>query len=265
MKYPSQFWDALAPQHAAIEDNYLDRESVRRILQEIESPVLVVGAGQGLIVEELQRKGFQCDGVDLSSEMVKYAKLRRGTTLVHADAKAMPFAERTYGAVIYATGVIDFTGDEEAIRMMLKEGRRVVKDAGKIFVAFYRVSAVLESFMSRVGLLSNSEIALRQSLELYLLNPAQMIKWVAKRAGLGYFHAVTVMLRMSALCTRQERRMTFKMQQVFREMSDPRALINAAPEKQPYRNEGEIRNLFKGLGTPVKQLRAFRSCYMVEI
>src|ERR1039457_1938956 len=154
------------------------------MLPEIRSPVLVVGAGQGLIVAELRKRGFHCDGVDLSAEMIRYAELRRGITLVHADAAAMPFAERTYGTVIYATGVVDFTNDEEEIRVMLKEGRRIVEDSGKILVAFYRVSDVVRGFMASVGLLSNGETALRQSLELYLLNPAQMIRWVAKRTGL---------------------------------------------------------------------------------
>jgi ubiquinone/menaquinone biosynthesis C-methylase UbiE len=227
--------------------------------------VLVVGAGQGLIVAELRKRGFQCDGVDLSTEMVRHAELRRGITLIHADAKAMPIAERTYETVIYATGVVDFTSDEAGIRKMLMEGKRVVRDSGKIFVAFYRVSNAIESFMARVGLLRNGEMAHRQSLELYLLNPVQMITWVAKRAGLGYFRAVTTLSRISALCTMQERRMTSKMQRIFRKIGDPRLLINAAPEKLPCRNEGGIRSLFQRLEIPIKQFRAFGSCYIVLI
>jgi ubiquinone/menaquinone biosynthesis C-methylase UbiE len=262
---PSEFWDALAPHHSAIENSYLDVPSVRRIMHDLHEPVLVVGAGQGLIVAGLRKKAFQCDGVDLSSEMIRYAKLRRGIALVHADAKATPLAERSYGTVMYATGVVDFTDDEAAIRLMLNEGRRIVKESGKIFVAFYRVSAASESFLARVGLLSHSVIALRQSFELYLLNPLQMVAWVAKRASVSYFNAAILLFRMSALSTMQEKRMTFKMQTIFRKMGDPSSLINAAPEKQPYRNEAEIRNLFKRLAIPVKQLEAFASCFMVQI
>jgi len=248
-----------------LEDNYLDPPSLRRILHEIQSPALVVGAGQGLLVAELQKKGFQCDGIDLSSEMVKYAKLRRGITLVHADAKAMPFAPGTYRTVIYATGVIDFTSDEEAIRMMLLEVRRIVNDPGKIFIAFYKVSPALERFMARVGLLSDHEVALRRSFELYLLNPAQMISWVAKEARLNHFHAAVLLLRMSLLSTARERRTTFRMQRIIHRMSDPHSFINTAPEKQPYRNEEEIRNLLARLGIPVKQLGVFASCSVVRI
>lgn len=265
MARSSEFWDALAPHHAAIEDNNLDLRSLRGILQEIHSPVLVVGAGHGLLVAELRQRGLQCDGVDLSPEMVRHARLRRGITLIHADAKAMPFAEGTYGTVIYATGVVDFTPDEEEIRRMLMEGRRIVKPSGEIFIAFYRISAACETFMATIGLLRNNQVALRKSFELYLLNPAQMITWVAKTASFGYFQAATVFLRMAALTTMQEKRLTYQMQRIFRQMPAPRSLIDVAPEKQPYRNEAEIGNLFNRLGIPIQQLRTFSSCYMVRI
>ena len=130
-----KFWDALAPHHAAIENHYLDVPTIRRVASELVEPILVVGAGQGLIVAELRKLGRQCEGVDWSTEMIRYAQLRRGMKLIHADARAMPLPERSYGTVIYATGVIDFTQDEETIRAMLQEGGRVVTDSGKIGVA----------------------------------------------------------------------------------------------------------------------------------
>jgi ubiquinone/menaquinone biosynthesis C-methylase UbiE len=261
----SEFWDALAPYHSSLENSYLDLRSIRRIMNELGEPVLVVGAGQGLIVAEIRKRGLQCDGVDLSPEMIRYAKLRRGISLIHADARAMPFAGQTYGTLIFATGVIDFTGDEPAIQLMLKEAKRIVKDSGKIFVGFYRISSVLESFMTRVGLLSNNRMAFRRSLELYLLNPAQTIAWVTRKAGLSYFGAAALLLHMAALTTIQEKRMTFRMQKIFRNTDVAKALMDAAPEKQPYRNEAEIRSLFKRLAVPIKELRIFPSCYMVRI
>ncbi len=117
--------------------HYLDLASLRGIVHALWKPVLVVGGGQGLIVGELRNRGFDCDGVDLSSEMIRYAKLRRGLDLVQADARAMPFPAGTYGTIIYATGVVDIMGDEEEIRAILNEGRRIVKPSGKIFVALY--------------------------------------------------------------------------------------------------------------------------------
>jgi len=265
MSYCPDFWNALAQFHAEVEDSNFDLVSVRRLLPEIESPVLVVGAGQGLIVAELRKHGYECEGVDLSPEMIRQAKLRRGLALVQADAKAMPFPAASYATVIYATGVVDFTSDEDAIRAMLTEGRRVVSESGKVFIAFYKSSAVQENFLAKVGLLCGTKLAFRQSLEVYLLNPARMVGWVAKRASLGRFRATLELLRVAMGCTIQETRITFKMQRVVRKFADPHSLIDAAPETLPYRNKSEIENLFKRLGFPVKQLSAFASCWVVRI
>jgi hypothetical protein len=73
------------------------------------------------------------------------------------------------------------------------------------------------------------------------------------------------LFRLSALCTMQERRMTLRMQRIFRKVRDPRSLINAAPERNPYRNEREIENLFKRLSIPIKQFSTYSSCYIVRI
>jgi NAD(P)-dependent dehydrogenase (short-subunit alcohol dehydrogenase family) len=265
MSYSCEFWNVLAQFHAEIEDSNFDLASVRRLLPQIESPVLVVGAGHGLIVEELRRHGHECDGVDLSSEMIRQTKLRRGISLVQADAKAMPFPAASYATLIYATGVVDFTADEDAIRAMLAEGRRVVRESGKVFVAFYKAGAAQENFITKVGLLRGNQLAFRESLEVYLMNPVQMVGWVARRAGLRWFRAAMALLRVAARSTKQERRNAFKMQRVFRKLSDPRSLINAAPETVSYRNEGEIKNLFQRLNIPIKQFRAFASCWVVSI
>lgn len=261
----SEFWDALAPFHGDVEDTNFGLAAVRRLLPEIESPVLVVGAGQGLIVEELRKRGYACDGVDLSAGMIRQARLRRGITLVQADAKAMPFPAGSYETVIYATGVIDFTAEDDEIKAMVTEGRRVAKKSGKIFVAFYKASAAQEKFLTLVELLGDGNVALRESLEVYLLRPAEMVGWVASRAGIGRFRATIALLRLSALGTMQEKRTTLKMQRVFRRIADPRSLINAAPEKLPYRNASEIERLFERLGVPIKHLHAFGSCWVVRV
>jgi len=265
MNHSLHFWNTLAPFHAEVEDSNFDLASVRRLLPKIESPVLVVGAGHGLIVEELRNHGYECDGVDLSSEMIRQAKLRRGITLVQADAKAMPFPAASYKTIIYATGVVDFTGEEDEIQAMLTEGRRVVNRSGKVFVAFYKASAAQEDFLEMLGLISDHRLAFRESLEVYLLNPVQMVGWVARRAGLDCFHATIALLRVAGCSTMQEKRNTLRMQRVFRKISDPCSLINAAPEKLPYRNEREIENLFKRLSTPIKQFSTYSGCYIVRI
>jgi ubiquinone/menaquinone biosynthesis C-methylase UbiE len=263
--HESRFWDALAQHHAAIEDNYLDRASVRRIMSDVRSPVLVVGAGQGLIVAEVRAKGFRCDGVDFSAEMIRHGKRRRGLDLIQADASAMPLGNGVYETIIYATGVIDFNSDEDAIRNMLNEGRRVLQPGGKIFLAFYRFSPTLEYFLQRVGLLNNHVLRHRACLETYLLTPAQMIRWLGERARINWPRAAALMLRLALSGTLREKTTTFKMQRIVRRMDDPQAFIQTAPETQPYRNEAEIRRLFDRLAIPIRDLRSLDTCWIAEV
>ena len=49
MGSPLQFWESLAPYLSHIEDNFLDLESINKLKSIINDPVLIIGAGQGLL------------------------------------------------------------------------------------------------------------------------------------------------------------------------------------------------------------------------
>jgi len=261
----SEFWGSLAPHHSAIENTNLDLPSIRRILHEIRQPVLVVGAGQGLIVEELQKNGLRCDGVDLNLEMIRFAKVRRGLDIIHADARALPFENGAYETVIYATGVIDFIGDEEQISAILKEGRRVTTPSGNLLVAFYKASAGFETFLQRVGLLKDNVLLYRESLEMQLLPPHRTIASVARRAGVSYFRAAALLLGAWAGSTIQEKRVAFRMQGIVRKIARAKSPLKWAPETLPCRNEAEIKKLFSRLAIPIKHFSTSGSCFIVKI
>jgi hypothetical protein len=265
MSVSTEFWDALAPQHAKLENSYLDRPSLRRILPLIETPVLVVGAGQGVLVAELRQKGLRCDGVDWSEEMIHYARKRRNLDLVRTDAKAMPFSKGAYQTLIYATGVIDFMTDEEEIGAILNEGRRIADASGRIFVAFYRFSPATEELLTRLALLKGNAFRFRETLEIYRLSAVQAIQWTARRAKVGFFRALIWSVRSWALSSWQEKRNAFHMQRTFADTERADALTRAAPKVQSYRNEVEIKNLFGRLGIPMKRLERMSNCYVVEI
>ena len=264
MKHPSDFWNALAPFHSAIENNYFDLPSLRRLLPVLRGPVLVVGAGQGLIVEELLKMGFQCDGVDYSAEMIRYARQRRGLSLIEADAKAMPLKDAAYQTIIYATGVIDFIGDEAEIKQILDEAARIVSPKGSIFVAFYRVSTAVESLLTELGFLHNHVLLQRENLAISGLNLFQTLGVVARKAGVGYLRAALLLIRMALFSTLREKMTAVRMKKIFRRMDDARSAIESAPEKLPYRNEGEIRKVFQRLGVPVKQITILSSCIIAR-
>lgn len=261
----SEFWDALAPHHSSIEDNYFDLSTLRLILHHIHQPVLVVGAGQGLIVEELRKNGFQTAGVDFSPQMIRYAKTRRGLEFIQADARDMPFQDGAYQTIIYTTGVIDFIADEEHIRLIMSEARRVVDRSGDIFVAFYRFSRTTEGFLTRLGMLKDNVLYVKESLRIHQLDPVQAIVWVANKAGIGLFPAAILSLRSWFLSPMREKQSAFNMRKIFKKMGNPSSLISAAPERQPYRNEPQIRDLFNRLAIPIKRFEASVSCYVVQI
>jgi 2-polyprenyl-3-methyl-5-hydroxy-6-metoxy-1,4-benzoquinol methylase len=69
----SVFWNAKAPHLFSIEDNYFNLDVLKSIIKIINGQVLVAGAGQGLIVEELHKNNLVSDRVDYSPEMIRFA------------------------------------------------------------------------------------------------------------------------------------------------------------------------------------------------
>jgi multidrug efflux pump subunit AcrA (membrane-fusion protein) len=258
----SAFWDVLAPYHAAIEDNYFDRSAVHAIRHQLREPVLVVGAGQGLVVAEVRRYGLRCDGIDHSAQMVRRAKLRRGLDLIRADARELPLADRSYATVIYPTGVIDSSGDDREIERMLAEGRRVA--TGDLFVAFYRLGAPLAGFLRRVELLHDGVLDQRACLELYLHDPVHVMRWVARRSGTHLLGATLSLLRLWISSSSREKRMSSEMARIMKQAASARALVEAAPAAQPYRDAAAIRALFRRLAIPTRELRVLESCFIVH-
>jgi SAM-dependent methyltransferase len=234
-------------------------------LPEVHEPVLVVGAGQGLIVAELQKRGQQCDGVDFSTEMIRYARMRRGLSLIQADAKAMPLKNGSYRTVILATGVVDFISDEAEVKTIMAEAARIVSRAGDIFVAFYQSSPAVEELLTALGLLHNHVLLQREALQINRLNSRQMLDWVAERAGVSHLRAAVLLLRMMLFSTLREKRTAIEMKRIFRKMPDVSLFIESAPAKLPYRNEAEIRNLFGRLDLPIEPLLTLRSCILARI
>ena len=259
------YWDTLAPHHRRLENNYLNVPSVRLILGDIRQPVMVVGSGQGLIVEELRRQGLRCDGVDLSAEMMEYARLRRGLTLVRADATAMPFADGTYETVIIATGVIDFMADVQQIETILREANRIVSGTGNVFVAFYRYSAAQQRFLTALGLLRDDTLHMRSALVLSRLGFGALVAWVAKTAGISTFQAVLLCISTALGSTKRERATGLAIRRVLAQAGDPDAFLEATPETQPYRDKAAIGRLFDSLPVRIEGWWASSSCYVVRV
>lgn len=261
----SGYWDALAPYHWRLENNFLNVPSVHLILDQLREPVLVVGAGQGLIVEELRRQGLRCDGVDLSPKMIEYARSRRGLDFVQANASAIPIADGTFETVLFSSGIIDFMDDLQEIETVMHEANRVISGTGNVFIAFYRFSAAQKRFMISLGLLREDTFDMRSAFALHRLGFGALVARVAKMAKISTFQAVLLCIRTKFGSTKQEHALALTIRRVLAEAGDPDDFLEVLPEARPYRDKSAIGRLFDSLSMRIEDWQASSSCYLVRV
>ena len=244
----SAFWKAWAPYWRAIENRNLDVPTIRRLEPAITSPVLMIGAGQGLLVERLRKDGFRVDGIDAEPEMIAYAKKRRGLDLLEANARALPFPDDSYATVIVATGVIDFLDHDETIRSILDEAIRVARPSGEVFIAFYKMRERVEALLERLGMFTEGGhyYRMREIARAEFASPRLLVRIV--RADRGILAALSAWLKMQFLSRKQRT-----------------ILAAVAPEVVPYRRDDAIRRLFDALGVPVHRIHGFETCAVVQL
>jgi hypothetical protein len=129
-------WDALALGWVAWESLGMTPASLRPLEHRIQPPVLVVGAGQGLIVEHFSRRGMDVVGVDGSRAMIEEAWARRRLRLVHGWAHALPFAAEAFATVILTTGVVPVQAAGATAAIMV-EAMRVSRPGALLIAGFY--------------------------------------------------------------------------------------------------------------------------------
>lgn len=266
MTNTSSFWETWSPYLVYLEDNHLDLRTINALTKMICDPVLVVGAGQGLLVEELRKKGFRVDGVDSCSEMIKFAEQRRGLKLVQTDGKTLPFADESYNTSIIATGVIDFLDNEKQIRQIIQETNRVTQRSGKLLISFYKVHPAAERFLRRIGVITdNGTMRHRRVFELSKQDPKSFISAVRKDGNLGIIGALFELARMHFSLPRQERIISKNLAKILKSADNPDELIGAVSESIPYRNLERVQALFKKLDMPVTEIMVFDPCLVVDL
>ncbi len=266
MANESNFWQLWAPHLVYLEDNHLDLRTINALVEKISSPVLVVGGGQGLLVNELQKEGFLVDGVDSSPEMVKLAEQRRGVKLVLTDGSSLPFADGSYGTSIIATGVIDFLDDDNQIRQIIDETRRVTGKEGKLLISFYKIHPVTERFMKRIGIVNDQGTLRRRRLfELSRLDPKDFIAAIRKDTNLSLFSIIAELIRLQLFLPEQERILTKNLSMILKSADNADELIASVSESIPHRNRDSIDALFKKLDIPINELLDFETCFVVDV
>jgi ubiquinone/menaquinone biosynthesis C-methylase UbiE len=261
--------DLWAPYWSYIEDNYLDTESINKLAPIVKSPVLVVGAGQGIIVEQLTKMGLKVDGIDFSPEMIKYAKQRRGIDLIQADARSMPFEDNAYQSTIIVTGVVDFMDDEGQIALITNEVKRVTNNPGEVLVAFYRLHPRVEELMRYIGTMSDDRWYFKRQYELFSLQPGDLITELKKMPQVSTLGAMLALIKSQVMLPKKEKLAAKNWQKAWekaqQEMEKPRRLIECAPESFPYRDEQQIRGLFSNLNVSLNHIHVLYSCIVAQL
>jgi hypothetical protein len=267
------YWTAWSPYWSYQEDFFLDSETINKISAAFASPVLIIGAGQGLLVDQLQKNGFSVDGIDSDPQMISYAKKRRGLDLVLANAANLPFANNSYQTCIIATGVVDFIDNEGQIKLIINEALRVTDGSGKVFIAFYKYHPKVEAILKFMGIITEERILRFKKLSeitiLSLENPLKFISAVRKEANVGLINAFFVLMKAQLFLPKKEkkqsRRLSVIWKQAKHELNNPQSLIDSLPELVPYRKDREIRNLLKGLNFSIKKMHFYDGCTMVQL
>jgi ubiquinone/menaquinone biosynthesis C-methylase UbiE len=264
------FWEQWSPYLSYFEDSFLDIESIRQLKAFVTDPVLVIGGGQGLLVGELKKNGFQADGVDSEPRMIEFAEKRRGIKLIQADGANLPFADNHYNTCIVATGVIDFLDDKNQIKAVAMEALRVTDDAGKVLVAFYRVHPKVEALMRYIGTMTEANRWLyRRMINMLKLKPWDFFMAVKNDPTVSTLGALVTLIRTQMFLPRKEKKTAENWKKAWekacQDLDDPEALIRGAPESLPYRDKEQIHELFKDLTIPVQQTHVLESCIVVRI
>lgn len=109
-----------------------------RFSQSLGLRVLEIGVGMGADYEQWLRAGAIATGVDLSTESLDRARRRcefagLRSDLHHADAEALPFADKTFD-VVYSYGVMHHSPDTAKC---LEEAWRVLRPGGEARIMLY--------------------------------------------------------------------------------------------------------------------------------
>jgi SAM-dependent methyltransferase len=118
-------------EHAA--EPLLDAAGVQK-----DTKMLDVASGSGIVAAHAARRKASATGVDLSPRMVTLAATLHPTcTFRQADVESLPFADRSFDAIVCAFGLGHFPSAERAVA----ECVRVLAPKGKLAFAWWDIPA----------------------------------------------------------------------------------------------------------------------------
>lgn len=106
-------------------------QTLSRLVDAGPGTCLDLGCGTGVAIPWLLRRGWRVVGVDLSGDQLRVARQRAagpGVALVEANAAALPFADRSFDAVVSVLTHTDLDDPEAAFA----EAARVLRRGGRL-------------------------------------------------------------------------------------------------------------------------------------
>jgi ABC-2 type transport system ATP-binding protein len=254
-----------------LEQRHLDQNMADVLAPMCASPVLVVGAGQGVVQGRLQELGLEVWGLDYCAEMARAARRRRGLQVALGDAGRLPWATGRFESVIVSTGVLDFIDGRDEWRAIVGETQRVTRPRGRIFFSFSQLAPTVEQLYRDLGIIADGRYFMRRPFELMeraRQRPIECLPMIRRWAGAGRWHALRQWLRLGfarpAELRDDERRLLELWRQAEAEGLDRQQLIDVVPEVVPYWHETELRQRFDEAGLPCRQLTRHVGCVVVH-
>jgi ABC-2 type transport system ATP-binding protein len=265
----AKWWNTWAPIWEHMEERHMGSETISKIYSQITSPVLVIGAGQGVLMKYLIKKGFIVDGIDLNDNMISHAKKRNNIKIIKADAKKLPFKNNSYKTVIISSGVVDYIEDEALISKIINEAYRVTSPNGNMFVAFYLENEALEKIYKNLGVIANNKLYHKRIFAIdQMVNSSftklkpipHIVKW-SKRNIISIFIYWTFIGITRPKVLFDERNTMFGiLDQAKKHKLDPDELINSIPDEVPYKDFNTIKTLLNRLSIRYNSLVRYREC-----
>lgn len=265
-----RWWAAWAPLWEHLEDQHFGTATAAQLLGLVQEPVLVLGAGQGLVVDYYRRLGLRAFGLDRNPAMVQAGRLRRGLCLVQADARALPFLAQSFGTVIFSSGVVDYGAQRDDLGTMLGEARRVLRPGGRIAAAFYQVEPELLAIYRKLGVVAGGAYHPERMFEIddaVREAPARAVPkiaaWSGRSKASSFLFFARLGLRLPRALERERRRMLAVLRLAAAQGLTREALVASFPTGVPYRTPEEAVALLTAAGARAPELTGTPDCLVV--
>lgn len=142
-------WEVLSLIWHLFENQGLTPSILKNHLEDIKSPVLIVGAGAGLIPSYLRGLGSSVTGIDASPSMIDQAKVRRGEIIIQSqfpsDDENKP--RGSFASAILSSGVVGYelVRSHETLRKGLRQLNAMLTKKGCIIIVVFAATQERET------------------------------------------------------------------------------------------------------------------------